>query len=157
MPKKSSKKETKVKTKKDTKVKSKKELKEVKPEKHTESNSKCLIDETINNDDKMFGNKTDLEEEKLVVDDIIKKEDRISKDRLTRYEMVRIISERTKQLTMGAKPLIKNHSSLTYEQIAIEEIKNNMVPFRIKRPINGKYEIWDLDELKKDHLIAYLK
>ena len=33
---------------------------------------------------------------------------RISSNRLTKYEMVRIIGERTKQLTLGAKPLIKN-------------------------------------------------
>jgi len=31
-------------------------------------------------------------------------ENRISCNRLTRYEMVRILGERTKQLTMGAKP-----------------------------------------------------
>jgi hypothetical protein len=46
--------------------------------------------------------------------------DRISLNRLTKYEMVRILGERTKQITMGAKPLIKNTKNLTNEQIVNE-------------------------------------
>ena len=38
--------------------------------------------------------------------------ERISASKLTKYEMVRILGERTKQLTMGAKPLIKNYEGL---------------------------------------------
>ncbi len=41
------------------------------------------------------------------------------------------------------------------DAIAEEEFKRNMIPFKIKRPLpNGKYEIWTLDELKKDHLLS---
>jgi DNA-directed RNA polymerase subunit K/omega len=84
--------------------------------------------------------------------------DRISLNRLTKYEMVRILGERTKQITMGAKPLIKNTKNLTNEQIVNEEFKNNMIPFKIKRPLpNGKFEIWTLDELEKDHLLSLLE
>jgi DNA-directed RNA polymerase subunit K/omega len=58
---------------------------------------------------------------------------------------------------MGAKPLIKNYESLNYENIAIEELKLNMIPYKIKRPLpNGKFEIWTLDELSKDHLLLEL-
>jgi DNA-directed RNA polymerase subunit K/omega len=71
--------------------------------------------------------------------------------------MVRILGERTKQLTMGAKPLVKNYETLSYDRIAEEELKLNMVPFKIKRKLpNGKYEIWSLDELYKDHLLSQL-
>ena len=85
-------------------------------------------------------------------------ENRISCNRLTRYEMVRILGERTKQLTMGAKPLIKNYESLSYDKIAEEELKLNMIPYKIKRPLpNGRYEIWTLSELKKEHLLSYLE
>jgi len=88
---------------------------------------------------------------------LLDKNNRISPNRLTKYEMVRILGERTKQLTLGAKPLIKNYQSLTYEQIAEEELKLNMIPYKIKRILpNKKYEIWTLDELKKDHLLSYL-
>jgi DNA-directed RNA polymerase subunit K/omega len=87
----------------------------------------------------------------------IKKENRISRDTLTKYEMVRIIGERTAQLVNGAKPLIKNHEKLSYEKIAIEELKLNMTPFIIKRLLpNNKYELWYLDELKKEHLLFLL-
>jgi DNA-directed RNA polymerase subunit K/omega len=72
--------------------------------------------------------------------------------------MVRILGERTKQLTMGAKPLIKNYKGLNYDKIAEEELKLNMIPYKIKRTLpNGKYELWTLDELFKDHLMTLLE
>jgi len=89
--------------------------------------------------------------------DIIPKDKRISLNRLTKYEMVRILGERTKQLTMGAKPLIKNYEGLPYEKIAEEEFKNDMIPYKIKRPLpNGKFELWNLNELSKEHLYSQL-
>jgi DNA-directed RNA polymerase subunit K/omega len=85
------------------------------------------------------------------------KENRITKNRLSNYEMVRILGERTLQLTMGAKPLVKNYDNLDYYKIAEEELKLNMTPFKIKRNLpNKKYEIWTLDELNKDHLLSKL-
>ena len=78
---------------------------------------------------------------------------------MTKYELVRIIGERTTQLTRGAKPLIKlskDSDSMSYKEIAIEEIKMNMVPLKIKRPVGNHYEIWDLNELEKDHLMNLL-
>ena len=87
-----------------------------------------------------------------------KKEERQSLDKLTKYEMVRILGERTKQLTMGAKPLIKNYKGLNYDKIAEEELKLNMIPFKIRRPLpNGKYELWNLEELSKEHLLYLLE
>jgi DNA-directed RNA polymerase I, II, and III subunit RPABC2 len=85
-------------------------------------------------------------------------DDRISSNRLTKYEMTRILGERVKQLLMGAKPMIKNYKGLSYEEIAEEELLNNMIPYKIKRPLpNGKFEIWRLDELSKEHLIHLLE
>lgn len=87
----------------------------------------------------------------------VTKEERISANRLSKYEMVRILGERTKQLTMGAKPLIKNFQDLSYDRIAQEELKVNMIPYKIRRPLpNGKYELWTLDELNKEHLLPLL-
>jgi DNA-directed RNA polymerase subunit K/omega len=88
---------------------------------------------------------------------LLTKENRVSSNKLNYYELVRIIGVRVKQLTMGAKPLIKNHKGLQYERIAEEELKLNMIPFKIKRPLpTGKYEIWDLEELSKEHLLHLL-
>ena len=107
------------------------------------------------NDTNDYTNDTILLNEKD--EDILKKDQRVSANRLTKYEMVRILGERTKQLTMGAKPLIKNHEGLPYNKIAEEELKHNMIPFKIKRSLpNGKYELWNIDELKKEHLLHLL-
>lgn len=123
----------------------------------TEAN-KCVIDDAINEDNEYFDNNEETELPSDQNTEYINKEDRISSDRLTNYEMVRILGERTKQLTMGAKPLIKNYQNLSYDKIAEEELKRNMIPFKIKRPLpKGKYEIWTLDELKKDHLLTKLE
>ena len=104
-----------------------------------------------------------MNEEKPKEIKISDKEQRISKNQMTKYELVRIIGERTAQLTRGAKPLIKQNKktdSLSYKEIAIEEIKLNMTPLKIKRLILGndgyQYEIWHINELRKEHLMNIL-
>lgn len=122
----------------------------------TESGN-CIIEEAIEGDDIFFDNDMDTELPVENSAEYISKENRISANRLTKYEMVRILGERTKQLTMGAKPLVKNFKDLPYDKLAEEEFKLNMIPFKLKRPLpNGKFEIWTLDELLKDHLLALL-
>ncbi len=121
----------------------------------TENN--CMIDEVIDDDNEFFDNNESVEVPSEQGSEYLSKENRISANRLTKYEMVRILGERTKQLTMGAKPLVKNYQHLSYDKIAEEEFIRNVIPFKIKRPLpNGKYEIWTLDELNKDHLLSQL-
>ena len=93
----------------------------------------CLSDTIV--DDHFIDslNESELDKDKLV---IVDKKDRISKNLLTSYEFVRIIGERTKQLTLGAKPLLKDYGELTYEQIAIQELKNKIIPYQIRRVVN---------------------
>jgi DNA-directed RNA polymerase subunit K/omega len=118
----------------------------------------CAIDDAIAEDDEYFNNIEETELPSEQGSEYVPKDKRISCDRLTNYEMVRILGERTKQLTMGAKPLVKNYQTLSYDKIAEEEFRRNMIPFKIKRPLpNGKYEIWTLDELKKEHLLSKLE
>ena len=125
----------------------------------SESESKdCEIEKIIQDDMDFFNqdDSSDIQPEQSTV--YVKGEQRITNPRLTRYEMVRIIGERTKQLTMGAKPLVKNFQDLSYEDIAIQELKLNMTPFRIKRPLpNNKVEIWDIKELDKKHLESFME
>lgn len=86
---------------------------------------------------------------------VIQPSKRTSKNKMTRYEFVRIIGERVMQLTKGAKPLIKQSKesdSFTYKEIALEELKSNMIPFKIRRFVKDHYEIWNIDELNKKHL-----
>ena len=93
----------------------------------------------------------------------LKGEERVTRNKLTRYELVRIIGERTKQLSMGAKPLIqikKDSEEMEYKEIAIEEIKLNMIPLKIKRLVltndGYQHEIWKVNELRKEHLMNIL-
>lgn len=117
----------------------------------------CPIDDAIEDDNEYFDNNEEVEISSEQGVEYLSKENRISVNRLTKYEMVRILGERTKQLTMGAKPLIKNYHHLSYDKIAEEEFIRNIIPYKIKRPLpNGKYEIWTLDELNKDHLLSQL-
>jgi|SaaInlStandDraft_6_1057023.scaffolds.fasta_scaffold01828_6 DNA-directed RNA polymerase subunit K/omega len=112
-------------------------------------NTEDVVDEDDNNN--FSYSNISIKKEKVIVDN----DKRISKNRMTYYEFVRIIGERKKQLTMGAKPLIKinpKSSLLTYEEIAIEELKNKMIPFKIKRPVKNHIEIWSIDELDVNHL-----
>jgi DNA-directed RNA polymerase subunit K/omega len=89
---------------------------------------------------------------------IVENTKRISPSRLTKYELTRMIGERTKQLTEGAKPLVKNYKGLSYNIIAKQEFLNNMLPFKIKRPLpNGTFEIWDPEELFKNHLLNLIE
>jgi DNA-directed RNA polymerase subunit K/omega len=118
----------------------------------------CVIADVIEDDDEYFENNEETEIPVEHSSEFVTKENRISSNRLTKYEMVRILGERTKQLTMGAKPLVKNYQGLPYEKIAEEEFRKNMIPFKIKRPLpNGKFEIWTLDELYKEHLLSQLE
>lgn len=119
-----------------------------------ENTQGCGVDELFDAIDGE-GEETEVSMEQSA--EYVNKENRVSNNRMTKYEMVRILGERIKQLNMGAKPLIKNHSGLSYDTIAEEEFKKNMIPFKIKRPLpNGMFEIWSLDELKKDHLMSQL-
>jgi DNA-directed RNA polymerase subunit K/omega len=129
----------------------------IEPEPETESGN-CVVEEAIEDDNEYFGNDEETELPVEHSSEYVSKEHRVSSNRLTKYEMVRLLGERTKQLTMGAKPMIKKYQGLSYEKVAEEEFKRNMIPYKIKRPLpSGKFEIWTLDELSKDHLMSLLE
>ena len=122
-----------------------------------DDDKECAIEKAIEEDNDYFDNDEDIEAQPDNTVEYVKPSERTSASKLTKYEMVRILGERTKQLTMGAKPLIKNYQTLSYDRIAEEELKLNMIPFKIRRPLpNGKFELWFLDELNKDHLLSLL-
>jgi hypothetical protein len=79
----------------------------------------------------------------------IDKDEYISKNILTKYERVRVLSVRTANLSAGAKPMIKNIKTLTYREIAKMELKNKKMPFIIERQFSdGSTEVWDVNELE---------
>jgi len=116
----------------------------------------CMVNSMVEEDNEFFDNDNEDYFDDYKEKKIVKSEDRVSKNLLTIYELVRILGERQKQLTLGAKPLVKNYGDLSYEEISILELKNGMLPFKIRRKINNNYEIWDITELKFDHLLSRL-
>ena len=66
---------------------------------------------------------------------------------LTKYEKARVLGIRSLQLSLNFKPMIKTDISDTYE-IAKIELKNKIIPLKIKRYINKyEYEEWNVNDL----------
>jgi DNA-directed RNA polymerase I, II, and III subunit RPABC2 len=117
---------------------------EVKPKKKKGPKKTVLI-----NNDCLYNN-IDFEEDYDEKDELIPDNKRITINRLTKYERVRIIGIRAKQIMTGANILLRGIENKTPSEIAELELKHNMVPFKIKRRLpNGRYEVWKLSELEK--------
>lgn len=79
---------------------------------------------------------------------VVKSEDRITRPYMTKYERVRILGVRCKQLILGAKPLIKKYTQLSPREIADLELKHGVIPFVIIRELpSGLQEHWKVNEL----------
>ena len=82
----------------------------------------------------------------------VPKEDRITMPYLTKYERVRVLGTRAKQISLGAKILVRNVDLTTKTPIEIAKIELGLgiIPFKIRRPLpNGKVEEWKISELVK--------
>jgi DNA-directed RNA polymerases I, II, and III subunit RPABC2 len=80
----------------------------------------------------------------------VPKEDRITMPYLTKYERVRILGTRAKQISLGAKILVNNVDLTTksHIEIATIELELGVIPFKIRRPLpNGQVEEWKISEL----------
>jgi len=72
----------------------------------------------------------------------------ISSPILNKYEKTRVIYERCNLIINGAKPFIKNPEKFnSIEEIVLEELKQNKIPFIIKRKVGNNYEYWKLKDL----------
>lgn len=76
-------------------------------------------------------------------------EDRQTKPFLTTFERVRILGDRAKQISLGAKPMVSNVAGLDPKEIAKLELKHKTIPFFIVRHLpNKKDEKWSIEEFK---------
>lgn len=129
------------------------ESEKVYDESESEGEENCYYEDIISNELTLSNLKIDNEIKRKVLHG----DERLSFPKMTRYEMVRIIGEREKQLTMGAKSFIKNKEDFNYEELAKEEFKNKLIPFKIIRHLpNNIKEEWSIDELEINHLINHL-
>jgi DNA-directed RNA polymerase subunit K/omega len=109
-----------------------------------EKDNKADIEETCYYQyDNFIDEQKNLEPASQVLDD-----NRITLNRLTKFEMVRILGIRTHQISSGAKPFINNINDKSSIEIAILELKNKTTPLKIKRPLpNNTYEVWKISDL----------
>jgi len=81
----------------------------------------------------------------------IPKEKRMTDPIMTQYERIRILGIRTKQISMGAKPMVKTTNNISAIELAKHELNNKTTPLIIKRPLpDNSYELWKINELNND-------
>jgi DNA-directed RNA polymerase subunit K/omega len=142
----------------------------VKNEEYSDSEPKENLDDVEENFDnpeddacvykfiKKSGSDSDVEGEEVIFDDdiaakdldeIVKPEERETKPILTKYERVRILGDRAKQLSLGAKPMLLNVDNLNPKEIAKLELERGVIPFIIEKPLpDGRRERWKVSELR---------
>jgi len=80
---------------------------------------------------------------------IIPDNKRISRNILTKYERVRLLGTRAKQISDGSKVFVKYDGSKSARELAELELIHKVIPLKVKRPMpNGKFEIWKISELE---------
>jgi len=105
----------------------------------------------------LFEDDGDIDEANFFIDEenitttrdvYISNDQRITKPVLTKYERVRILGERARQLSLGAKPMIKSVENIDPINIAHAELKMKVIPLIIIRTLpTGEKEKWKLNEL----------
>jgi len=89
------------------------------------------------------------DEEITHVGEFVSNDKRITKPVLTKYERVRIIGERAKQLASNAKPMVKGVENLGPKEVARLELEMGVMPIVVIRTLpTGMRERWKASELK---------
>jgi DNA-directed RNA polymerase subunit K/omega len=90
-----------------------------------------------------------IEDDTIETSVFVDNEKRITKNYMTVYERVRLLGERAKQLSLGAKPLIKGADNMDPKVVAKMELEQKIIPLIIIRTLpNGLREKWKVSELK---------
>lgn len=90
------------------------------------------------------------------INDLLNKEDRISKPIMTIYEFDKIMGMRTQQLASGATPFVNIEggklvieSNMELRNIALRELEEGQLPYIIERVLSNKkkeyYRVCDLN------------
>ena len=90
-----------------------------------------------------------FEDEQIETTTFIESSKRVTKKYMTIYERVRVLGERAKQLSLGAKPLIKGVENMDPKIVARMELEKKVIPLIIIRTLpNGQKEKWRVAELE---------
>lgn len=99
------------------------------------------IEEEDNFDDEENENKIDTK--------YVSPENRQTKNILNKYEKVRLLSVRSRQISLGAKPMLIGAEAMNPKEVARLELEKGIMPLKIERELpNGLKEIWLISELK---------
>lgn len=103
--------------------------------------SECIYDHVYTNTNKRF--------EELTGDPVkIPDNQRISNNKMNKYELARVLGIRVKQISEGADVYVDGIDGMDPIEIAIHEISMKASPLLIRRPLpNGTYEEWKMSEL----------
>lgn len=105
------------------------------------------FDDDDNDDEDIFS--ASLPEKEMKENLIVPNEKRISRNILTKYEKVRLLGTRAKQISDGSKVFVKYDGAKSAMELAELELKHKVIPLKIKRPLpNGLFEIWSINELE---------
>jgi len=78
----------------------------------------------------------------------LNKDERISPNRLTKYEKARLLGTRTVQIDKNAPVLVDVDGETSSYEIAIKELMEKKIPLIVERILpNGDWELWSIDEL----------
>ena len=81
---------------------------------------------------------------------VVKEEDRITSDVLSKYEMVELISIRATQISKGDHPFVEVNGLRDPISMAKKELYENRCPLLVKRHIgNNMYEYWNPNNMSK--------
>ena len=118
------------------------------------------LDEDEDDDENNILNSSTILTKKNNYEDITKIENelsahKISHNRITKYEVTKIIGLRAQQISSGMPILVETNSTNVID-IAMKEYYQDKIPFIIKRPITDtKFEYWRLEDLEKYHNLDY--
>lgn len=133
-------------------IKSKKKLVKTKQKKITSETEEDIKTNDLDDEDCDYDYNEIYDEKKEEASVVVNPEDRITLPKLTKYERVRLIGTRAKQISLGAKVMVKNTNGLSSIDIAKLELSFKMIPMKIKRVLpDNKIEIWKLSELELDN------
>tara|TARA_B110000914_G_C15086798_1_gene275426 strand:- start:106 stop:480 length:375 start_codon:yes stop_codon:yes gene_type:complete len=107
------------------------------------------VEETIHDINDSEGDDDDDDDDEINITELINSEHGLNSSKmLFKFEKISVIINRIEQLNGGALPLISNLENYnSIEEIVYEELKQNKIPFKIKRKLYGKQEIIKLNEL----------
>ncbi len=118
------------------------------------------LDEEEDDDENNILNFSSILTKKNNYEDITKIENefsapKISYNRITKYEVTKVIGLRAQQIASGMPVLVETNSTNVID-IAMKEYYQDKIPFIIKRPITDtKFEYWRLEDLEKYHNLDY--